>query len=203
MTFTASQTVLPAGIGFLWNARVTVAPGVHVQVLDALVDCHGTGRVCVLSAITLASDGNTLEINSGALHRFLAEVVWYPTALLPSKNLLWNPVDSNTAIATLTAGGVTVSLEFRFNAEGEIVGIYSPGRWGKFGGSNVQKPWEGHFRDYVTIQCSRVPKHGEVGWYDEGVWQRVWKVPFWTRRASLTGEEYPLAKPGPKTRIVA
>lgn len=114
-------------------------------------------------------------MNSGALHRFLAEAVWYPIALLPSDSLRWSPIDDNRAGATLTSGDVTVSLEFRFSESGEIVGIYTPVRWGKFGGSYVQKPWEGRFRDYVTIQGMRVPKHGEVGWYEEGVWQQVWE----------------------------
>jgi hypothetical protein len=114
-------------------------------------------------------------MNSGALHRFLAEAVWSPTALLPSETLRWSPVDDNTASATLTANGVTVSLEFRFNAAGEIVGIFTPGRWGSFGGSYLQKPWEEHFRDYVTVQSMRVPKHGEVGWYDDGMWEVVWE----------------------------
>jgi len=175
MRFTAEQSIAPAATGFLWDARVRAAPGIHIQVLDSLVDGRGAGQVSLLSAIRIASDGGTLQMNSGALHRFLAEAVWSPTALLPSEMLHWSPIDESTASATLMANGVTVSLEFRFNPAGEIVGIFTPGRWGSFGGGYLQKPWEGHFRDYVTLQGMRIPKHGEVGWYDDGVWGRVWE----------------------------
>lgn len=175
MPFTAEQMIAPTAVGFLWDARVGVTPGFHIQVLDSLVDGCGTGQVSLLSAIPIASDGNTPQMNSGALHRFLAEAVWSPTALLPSEKLRWSPINDSTASATLTAHGVTVSLEFQFNAAGEVVGIFTPGRWGSFGGGYSQKPWEGRFNDYVTIQGMHIPKHGEVGWYDDGVWGRVWE----------------------------
>ncbi|NDP62954.1 DUF6544 family protein [Polaromonas sp.] len=175
MTFTAEQTIAPTTTGFLWDARVRATLGIHIRVLDSLVDGRGAGQVSLLSAIRIASDGGTPEMNSGALHRFLAETVWSPTALLPSERLRWSAIDDRTACATLTVHDVTVSLEFRFNAAGEVVGIFTPGRWGSFGGSYVQKPWEGRFREYVPVQGMRIPKHGEVGWYDGSVWGAVWE----------------------------
>jgi hypothetical protein len=175
MPFIAEQTIAPVATGFLWDARVGVTPGFHIQVLDSLVDGRGAGQVSLFSAIRIASDSGTPQMNSGALHRFLAEAVWSPTALLPSERLRWSSIDDSTACATLTANGATVSLEFRFNAAGEVVGIFTPGRWGSFGGRYLQKPWEGRFRDYVTVQGMRVPKHGEVGWCDDGVWGQVWE----------------------------
>jgi hypothetical protein len=42
--------------------------------------------------------------------------------------LRWTPIDNTKALATLTADGVTVSLEFRFNEAGEVSAIFSPGR---------------------------------------------------------------------------
>ena len=118
-------------------------------------------------------------MNNGALHRFLAEAVWSPTVLIPSKHLRWSAIDDNMACVTLTAHCVTVSLEFRFNATGEVVRIFTPKRWGSFGGRYVQKPWEGRFRDYVSVQGMRVPKHGKVGWYDGIVWEQSGKARFW------------------------
>ena len=114
-------------------------------------------------------------MNSGALHRYLAEAVWYPTALLPSAKLRWSPIDDNAALATLTDNGITVSLEFRFNATGEVAGIYSPARWGAFDGGYKQVPWEGHFLEYQSRGGIVVPSEGEVGWYSGGKWRPVWK----------------------------
>lgn len=87
MTFTAEQMIAPTATGFICDARVGAALGIHIQVLDSLVDGRGAGQVSLCSAIRIASDGGTPEMNSGALHRFLAEAVWSPTALLPSERL--------------------------------------------------------------------------------------------------------------------
>ena len=102
-------------------------------------------------------------------------LVRYPTALLPSAKLRWSAIDANTALATLTDNGVSVSLEFRFDATGEVTGIYTPARWGTFDGGYRQVPWEGHFRDYRERDGIVAPSEGEVGWYSEGKWRAVWK----------------------------
>lgn len=70
---------------------------------------------------------------------------------------------------------MTVSLEFRFNEVGDVIGIYSPGRFGSFDSGYKQVPWEGHFRDYQLRSGMRVPLNGEVGWYVDGMLQIVWK----------------------------
>ena len=92
LKFEASQLVVPPVIGFLWDARVAIAPLLHVRVRDALIAGLGSGQVSFLSAFTVAAAGGRLEMNSGALHRYLAEAVWYPTALLPSANLRWSAI---------------------------------------------------------------------------------------------------------------
>lgn len=175
LPFEADQIVAPSASGFVWNARVDVAPLLHIRVRDALIGGQGSGQVSLLSAFTVATAGGSLEMNSGALHRYLAEAVWYPTGLLPSAKLRWSAIDDDTALATLTESGVTVSLEFRFNATGEVTGIYTPARWGTFDGGYRQVAWEGHFRNYGDRGGVIVPSEGEVGWYSEGEWRPVWK----------------------------
>jgi hypothetical protein len=175
LKFEASQIVVPPAVGFLWNARVAIAPLLHVRIRDALIAGQGSGQVSFLSAFTVASAGSIPEMNSGALHRYLAEAVWCPTALLPSAKLRWSVIDDNTALATLTDNGVTVSLEFRFNSAGEVAGIYTPARWGTFDGGYKQIPWEGFFRNYANRGGIVVPSEGEVGWYLDGKWRSVWQ----------------------------
>jgi uncharacterized protein DUF6544 len=175
MPFEAEQIVVPAGTGFVWNARVRVAPLLHVRVRDAFVDGQGSGHVSLLSSFTVGEDAGTPEMNSGSLHRYLAEAVWYPTALLPSPQLIWTAIDESRALATLTTHGVTVSLEFRFAKSGEVTGIYTPGRWGTFRGEYRQVPWEGHFKDFRERDGIVVPSEGDVGWYVDNQWRAVWQ----------------------------
>ena len=174
-SFTASQLVVPPVTGFVWNAKVGMPLATHVRILDSYSAGVGSGRVSLLSAFVVASEDGTPELNSGALHRYLAEAVWFPTALLPQSGVVWSPINDHSAMATLTDRGSTVSLEFRFNEVGEVAGIYSPGRFGSFDGGYKQMPWEGHFRDYQLRAGMRVPLYGEVGWYDDGTLQAVWK----------------------------
>ncbi|HEY8550317.1 MAG TPA: DUF6544 family protein [Vicinamibacterales bacterium] len=175
MSFEAEHLAVPPATGFHWNARVQIAPMLHVGVRDALIDGVGSGQVSLLSAFPVSSATGGIEMNAGSLHRYLAEAVWYPDALLPGPHLQWTPIDDNRALATLTHGDVSVSLEFRFADSGEATGIYTPARWGKFGDAFRQIPWEGHFRDYRERDGVVVPTYGEVGWYVRDEWRAVWK----------------------------
>jgi hypothetical protein len=49
MTFSATHLAVPRSTGFVWRARVTVAPLIHVRVREALVGGVGSGQVSLLS----------------------------------------------------------------------------------------------------------------------------------------------------------
>jgi len=142
---------------------------------DAYAEGVGSGQVQLLSAVTVASDSNRPELNAASLHRYLAEAVWYPTALLPSAGVPWSAVDERSAMATLGDLGNTVSLEFRFNDLAEVVGIHTQGRWSRTANGYELTPWEGHFSGYRRHQGVLVPARGEVGWYANGRLEIVWK----------------------------
>jgi hypothetical protein len=187
MSFEADHVIAPRATGFVWNARVRVAPLLHVGVRDSLVEGRGSGQVSLLSAFTVSEAAGVPEMNAGSLHRYLAEAVWYPTALLPSAKLRWSAIDTRRALATLTDHGVSVSLEFRFSDTGEATGIYTPARWGSFEGGYKELPWEGHFGNYEEKMGLFVPTEGEVGWYVDNKWQAVWKgriIAFEAQRAN-------------------
>lgn len=174
-SFSAVQRVVPASTGFIWNARVRMPLGTHVRVLDSFANGVGRGRVSLLSAIPVAAKQGGAELNSGALHRYLAEAVWSPTALLPQFGVKWTAIDDYSALASLSTRGLYVALVFSFNDAGEVTGIFSPGRFGQFDDGYRQAPWEGHFRDYQQVAGMWVPQYGEVGWHVDGKLELVWK----------------------------
>lgn len=120
MKFSATQVVDPPSRCFSWHASVRFLPLLHLAVRDGYADGVGSGEVRLLSVITVASDGDKPEINAASLHRYLAESVWYPTALLPTAGVRWSPINDRRARATLTDRANTVSLEFCFNRVGEV-----------------------------------------------------------------------------------
>ena len=187
LDFRARQLVVPTRPAFVWDARVTLASVLHVSVQDAYVDGEGSGRVRFLSIIPAGSDGGRPELNSGALHRYLAEAVWYPTALLPSPALNWQPISDTKALATLTDHDVTVALEFWFSSAHEVAAIYTSGRWARFGKSYRKVAWQGYFSEYSERAGMLVPAAGEVGWYLHGGWQAVWKGLITEARYTMAG----------------
>jgi hypothetical protein len=176
LDFDAQQVIVPSAPGFLWNARVRIAPLLHLRVQDAYCAGQGYGRVSLLSAMTVAESRPSIEMNAASLHRYLAEAVWSPSALLPSAGVVWSAIDEQRALATLADAGITVSLEFRFNAADEVVAVYTPARWRSVKDGFAQAPWEGRFYDYQKVAGMRVPVKAEAGWHVANQWQSVWKA---------------------------
>lgn len=58
-------------------------------------------------------EGNNEKINSGAMLRYLAEKVRFPSSAL-NGNMQWDPMNANAAKATVTTDGNSVSGIFRF-----------------------------------------------------------------------------------------
>jgi hypothetical protein len=129
------------------------------------------------------SVAGTPDVNAGALHRYLAEGVWMPTALLPSQGVVWTALDDTSARATLTAGATTVSLDVFFGPDGLITRVFTPGRARDVDGRAVPTPWEGRFSDYAGREGMRIPLTGEVAWILPGGPQ-----PYW--RGRITGAAY-------------
>ncbi|MEQ8353153.1 MAG: hypothetical protein RH862_16870 [Leptospiraceae bacterium] len=160
---------------FLWDASMAIAPAISIRVLDSYRAGTGSGEVLMLSMIKMGGQEDKPELNSAALYRYLAEAVWYPTALLPQNGVEWKYVDENRAMATLNDSGISVSLLFSFNERGEVTGIYTENRYGLFGDKFIQYPWEGKFRDYRRAGNVMIPFYAEVGWHlPDGFWL-FWK----------------------------
>ncbi len=173
--FKASLYVSEKAAAFLWDAKIQIFPFFYVTVRDSFLEGIGAGKATLMSVWTLEEEMDRDELNSGALYRYLAEAVWHPTALLPQSGIRWEAVDDIRAIAHLEKFGMAVSLEFRFNDIGEITGIYTQERFGRFGDTYVKYPWEGHFSDYREFNGIKIPTRGEVGWHLPDGWWLFWK----------------------------
>jgi len=141
--FTAVQEFVPGAPGFVWDARISMVPGIPVFVRDSFVDGRGSMRGAVLGVVPVVTADATPTLASGALQRYLGEVAWLPTALLPRHGVRWTAIDDTSALATITAGETTVSLEFRFDDVGRNVSVFAPNRFYDNGKDQpVARPWE-------------------------------------------------------------
>jgi hypothetical protein len=183
--FTASQLVIARRPGFDWDARIDTAPGVKAFVHDAYVAGEGILHVELLGLVTLADVRGTPHAAQGELMRFLAEAAWYPSALLPSQGVRWDPIDDTSARATLVDGSTAVSLDFSFDTEGLISGVRAAARHRLVAGTLVATPWRGRFWRYELRDGMRIPLEGEIAWeLPEGPW------PYWRGRTTKIAHEF-------------
>lgn len=162
--FTAIQHFAVDPPGFVWDASVRMAPLVTVRVRDEYSNGIGAMLGKVGALVPVVDQRGTPEMAAGALGRFLAEMVWLPTALLPNTHVSWTPIDDSTARATLTDGVVAVHADFHFGRIGEIVAI-SMERYRDVNGHGVLTPFDARLHsDYRRIDGMMVPSAGEVAW---------------------------------------
>jgi hypothetical protein len=162
--FISTQRVVTRRPGFVWSARVRMAPGMSLFVHDAYVAGEGVLAARLFGLVKVMEQPPSPELAHGELMRFFAEAAWYPTALLPSQGVVWEPVDGQRAAATLRDGATAVRLVFAFDDRGLISSVRSEGRYREVDGAQVPTPWQGRFWDYRRRDGMLVPLEGEVAW---------------------------------------
>lgn len=173
--FTAEQVVSTRPAGFIWNAVVRMPLGINIHVVDSYFGFEGETEAELGSLIRLAKVSGRSEVATAALLRFLAEAVWYPTALLPSAGVNWRESGENRAVARLVDGENSVELEFRFDPGGPVVSVFSSGRNRLVKGHFELTPWEGLLFDYELNRRMMVPMRASVRWHlPEGTFP-VWE----------------------------
>lgn len=165
--------------GFVWDATIEMAPLLGARVLDRYEHQEGTIRATVLSTIPVASAGPSSEMNEGSLARFLAEAIWFPTALLPGDGVTWTAIDDDTARVTVSDGETTASMTYHF--ENGYVSRMETERYHQE--SSTYMPWMGRCWEYECHDGFAVPTRAEVGWeHADGY------APYW--RASIEALDY-------------
>jgi hypothetical protein len=162
--FTSSQRVVARRPGFLWNARISMLPGLPVRVVDCYIAGKGRLHAAMLGLFTMADVSGGGELARGEFMRFFAEAAWYPTALLPSQGVSWDAQGDRSANATIVDGPLTLTLLFRFNDAGLIDSFRAEARGAGVGKEMVMLPWEGSWSNYQVRDGMTVPFSGEVGW---------------------------------------
>jgi hypothetical protein len=184
--FSSTQRVITQRPGFDWEARIAMLPGLPVRVHDAYIAGEGMLHASLFGLVSVANLRGTPEMAQGELLRWFAETAWYPTALLPSQGVHWSAVDDSSATATMRDGATSVTLLFRFNADGLIESMRAEARGRTVAGAVIPTPWEGRWSNYELRDGMRIPIEGEVVWMlPEG------PKPYW--RGRITSLRYEFA----------
>ena len=146
------------------HGRVNMFPGVPVRVHDAFIAGEGLLQASLLGLVSVASMEGKGPLAEGELMRYLAEAVWYPTALLPSQGVIWTGRDERSALATLTTGETSVTMLFRFNDAGLVESVHADARARTVDGRTTEAPWQGRHWNYQKRNSMLIPLDGEVAW---------------------------------------
>lgn len=161
--FTAIEDLSTEPPAFLWDARITMAGPISFFVRDSYLEREGALYAAIGALVSVADVRGTQAIAAGELLRYLAEAVFYPTALLPRDGISWTAIDDGSARVTLVDGATTVSCMMTFGERGEIVGMRAMRR--RDAKDTEAIPWIGRFRDYRSIAGMMVPAYSEIEWH--------------------------------------
>ena len=161
MPFTANYYYTVDKPGFIWKARVQAAPLIHLSGRDMLYRGHGNMLIKLLSIISVA-DARGKEIDQGSLLRYLAEIVWFPTAAL-SDYISWEEIDGNQARATIVTGDTSVSGIYTFGQDGMPIRFEALRYMSKGGGYSLEK-WVAEMQEYQEFNGILVPSRVQVIW---------------------------------------
>lgn len=113
----AQQTFTTEPPSFNWKVSLKINPLIFVTGKDSYEEGKGAMKMKLFSLFPLVNESNNPKINQATLQRFLAEIVWFPSAAL-NPYIKWQPVDALSAKAVMTYKGTVGSGIFYFDKNG-------------------------------------------------------------------------------------
>ena len=161
MSLEAEQYFITGSPGFVWKANMRRLPGVSIKARDMYLDGMGSMYIKLPPFITIA-DASGDEIDQGSALRYLAEMVWFPTAYL-SDDIEWEPIDNDSCKIMMEHQDMTVSAVLHFNEKGEMVSITAE-RYREINGRYSLDKWAPRMSAYKEINGIKIPTRSEVIW---------------------------------------
>lgn len=162
LPFVAEQYVTVTPPAFLWHATMRPFPAVWISAVDRFSQGHGQMRIQLLSAIPLG-EARGPEMDQGELQRYLAEMLWYPTAWL-AEAIEWQTIDSHAVKATLRASDVMAPVVLHVNDQGQLTRVTAD-RYKEGHGHYVLIPWSGECDGYREAVGMHIPTNIEITWH--------------------------------------
>jgi hypothetical protein len=116
---TAEQYFTTQPPAFNWSIHTKMNSMLSVVGRDKFVDGKGEMLIKLFSILPVANAKAEDKIDQATLQRYLAEIVWFPSAAL-SPYMTWEALDEYSARATMQYKGTRGSGLFFFDADGEF-----------------------------------------------------------------------------------
>jgi hypothetical protein len=150
--------------GFIWQA--TAGQGVmQMQGADYYTQKQGRMRFSLWGLIPVINAHNSDVIRSG-MGRWVGELFWLPSALLPERGVSWQAIDHNTIQARLKVDGEPIALTFVIDEQGKLLRSFLP-RWGNQTADKRYAviPFGGVYQAEQTFGGYTIPSQMGAGWW--------------------------------------
>ncbi len=114
---TAEQYITVQPPSFNWSISTQMNSIINVVGRDKFQNGHGEMIIKLFSLLPVAEAKNHEHVDKATLQRYLAEIVWYPSAAL-SSYIKWDSLSEYSALATMEFRGTKGSGEFHFDEKG-------------------------------------------------------------------------------------
>ncbi len=163
--FTVEATEVISGMepGFVWDAKLRHNAAWWRTAKLSYMHSRGHGHLKLYGALTL-QEYEGPETDTSMLFRFLSELVWLPTGLLPTKTLRWEHVDDTTARAIITDGDTQVQATFHVNDAGQIDRIITGDKYRDHKSGFEQATFSMICRNYREIEGVNIPTEVDFVW---------------------------------------
>ncbi len=170
----AKQYINAEEPAFLWRVDMNLFSILPVKGRDKFQDGHGAMTIKLASLIPIVNVSSNPRIDEGALQRYLAELVWYPSTAL-SSYVTWEGLDDSTAKATMNYKGITGSVNFHFTSEGEVRKITAK-RYKGTDEAAQRRDWIIDVQESGSREGINMPTKMEVSWgleEERFTWYRI------------------------------
>jgi hypothetical protein len=160
---TAVQYYTTDSPNFLWASEMKSSNFFWVNAIDSYINGKGNMLIKLNSSITVA-DSWGIELDKSGLFRYISEAVLFPTKLLPSQNLLWNILDSNTAEIKFTDGKLSVVAKLFFNSKNLISKIETFDKYRALEEGYERSMYTIYLSEYKKLKGFMIPTYIEAEW---------------------------------------
>lgn len=163
MDFQARQHFTTHPPAFYWDAKVRLTAGIYMHGQDSFASGKGRMSVRLFSLIPLVRAAGD-AIDQGAMVRYLAEMIWFPSAALENY-ISWRPMEGQQAEAIMTYQNCSASGTYQFNNQGDVIRFQAK-RYYSQGKSSHLEDWlvEMDPQGYKNFDGIWVPAKASVSW---------------------------------------
>lgn len=150
---------------FNWKIEMKMNSFLPVSGRDRFHNGKGEMLIKLFSLIPVADAKNEAKVDQATLQRFLAEIVWFPSAAL-SDYIEWEERDETSAKATMTYKGIEGSGIFHFDENGQFVEFVAM----RYKDASDAEPGEWRVESTASEVRNgmRIPTACEASWVENG-----------------------------------